>query len=149
MSYIDKILVDGEQILHRAQKSRSAVLVTITLPALIILAIFRVPIPAMIGAALVLTAAQLRAPILALTDRRIIGKVGTKIIDLKLDQTIDMEVGSKNFLIGGILGRFIHSGTVKIKNEKGTATFYFIDHPDEFRRVCLEAARLSSSSTPA
>lgn len=142
MSYVDQQLIKGEQILYRA-RLHWKVFIPAVIFALIDLAMHFVFVLAAVVA--VLSYLSYSTSELALTNRRVVGKVGvvrrasvdnllTKVEGVSVDQ--------------GILGRMLGYGTVVVRGTgAGHAGLPAIAQPDQFsRRVQQQIADLESGA---
>ena len=129
-SYIDGILVDGEQVIHRARRSMWSK------SGLILLGILLAPLG--IGLIMILWAWLVcRATELAITNKRIISKSGIvsrATMEMRLDKIESIAVDQ------GLWGRMLNFGSITIAGTGGDRTpIESITEPLEFQKYFMTA----------
>jgi len=130
MSYIQSTLIKDEEVTYQAQISKWSLL------PLIILGIFTIPLMGL--GFLFLVSAYLRyiSTELAITNKRLIAKVGfisRKTIEINLSKVEGLRIEQ------GILGRMLNFGTIIVNGSGAShAPIVGISNPIEFRKHVLE-----------
>lgn len=164
MSYLERLLIPGETVLHRARRSPwptfaapglalvlavgAAVAVGVAVPGSLP---FALPLPLVALAAVGWRWLWWTNKIYLVTSARVLKLEGvfTKSHrDASLDKINDMTLEQ------GLLGRLLGYGDVGIStaNEAASVTFHFLENPVEFKRRALmsrEAGRPAASGAPA
>lgn len=144
MTYVDRHLIPNERVLRRGQVSATSYLG----PALLLLlglatAVFLVGILLIVCSIILFI--RLATTEVAVTDRRIIGKVGwiaTRSLDLRLAKLEGVSVSR------GLLGAIFNYGSIKVVGSGSTrAVFPGMSNPEALRRAFVDAAERASAST--
>ena len=112
-SYIDKILIDGEKVVHRARLSLWSMFWLI-LFGVLLLPVFGLGLIFLLRAWLVYRTTEL-----AITNKRIVSKTGIisrAVMELRLDKIESIQVEQ------GMLGRILNFGAVMIAGTGGDKT---------------------------
>ena len=133
-SYIDRILVDGERVIHRARLSMWSRLGLISL-GVVLLPLF--------GAGLILILwawVVCRTTELAITNKRIISKSGVirrATMEMRLDKIESITVDQ------GLVGRILNYGSITISGTGGDKTpIESIADPLEFQKHFMSATEV-------
>jgi uncharacterized membrane protein YdbT with pleckstrin-like domain len=136
-SYIDRILVDGERVIHRARLSMWSQL------GLILLGVLLLPL---FGAGLILILwawLVCRTTELAITNKRIISKRGIvqrATMEMRLDKIESITVDQ------GLTGRMLNFGSITISGTGGDKTpIESIADPLEFQKYFMTATDVGRS----
>jgi uncharacterized membrane protein YdbT with pleckstrin-like domain len=139
-SYIDKVLIGGEQILYRARVSRW------TLAPLLVLGVVLLPIG--VGLIFLIWAwARYASTELAVTNKRVIAKTGLierKTVEMFIAKVESIQVEQS------VLGRLLNYGTVVISGTGiHSAPFASIADPLTLRKHFMTAADAMQSASVA
>jgi uncharacterized membrane protein YdbT with pleckstrin-like domain len=130
-SYINQILIDGEQVIYQARLSMWSQFVVI-LAGIVLLPAFGVGILLLLWAWLICRTTEL-----AITNKRIISKSGIiqrTTMELRLDKIESIKVDQ------GIMGRMLNFGSITISGTGGDKTpIESIADPLEFQKRFMSA----------
>lgn len=130
-SYIDQILIDGEQVIYQARLSLWSQIVLI-LVGIILLPLFGLGLALLFWAWLVCRTTEL-----AITNKRIISKSGIiqrTTMELRLDKIESIKVDQ------GLMGRMLNFGAITISGTGGDKTpIESIADPLQFQKYFMSA----------
>jgi uncharacterized membrane protein YdbT with pleckstrin-like domain len=131
VSYIDQILIDGEQVIYRAQLSLWSQFVLLALGA-ILLPVFGLGLILWLWAWLICRTTEL-----AITNKRIVSKSGIirrSTTELRLDKIESIKVDQ------GLVGRLLNFGSITISGTGGDKTpLESIADPLQFQKHFMSA----------
>jgi uncharacterized membrane protein YdbT with pleckstrin-like domain len=137
-SYVDSVLVAGEQVIHRGQISWLSMIPAFVLGGLMLLFGLLIPFLFLIGMIWIITSVVRRLTTeLAVTNKRVVAKTGLisrNTIEMNLTKVESVRVNQS------ILGRMLDYGSIVVNGTGGdTAPVPYVADPMGFKRAVTNA----------